>query len=216
MQNLVIIGNSGSARECLDIFNEMLHADSTLSKRCRFKGFLAWKGYKADMKGLEHLLLGSDEEYSPQQDDVFAIGLGQPLLRKAAYEQFAQAGCRFFTLIHPWSSIAPSAYIGEANIFQRATTVHCDVRIGNANYFNGAVNLSHDVTVGDYNFFGPYALILGGASIGCCNTLSVQSTLLPGAKIGQENMIAPGAFVYKGCKNRCRLAGNPALNIGEV
>ena len=216
MQNLVIIGNSGSARECLDIFNEMLHADSTLANRYRFKGFLAWKGYKADMKGLEHLLLGSDEDYSPQQDDVFAIGLGQPLLRKAAYEQFAQAGCRFFTLTHPWTFIAPSANIGQANIFHRNSSVHSNATLGNANYLNGCVNISHDALIGDYNFFGPFSLALGDTRIGCANTIGVYGSLLPGARIGDENMIAPGAFVYKGCKNRCRLAGNPALNIGEV
>jgi len=36
---------------------------------------------------------------------------------------------------------------------------------------------------------------------------------LSGAKIGNDNTIAPGAFVYKGCRDNRLLAGNPALDI---
>jgi acetyltransferase-like isoleucine patch superfamily enzyme len=33
------------------------------------------------------------------------------------------------------------------------------------------------------------------------------------AKIGNNNVIAPGAFVYKGCRDGCLMAGNPALDV---
>ena len=46
--------------------------------------------------------------------------------------------------------------------------------------------------------------------------VATQCTLLPKARIGNRNILAPGSFVYKGCRDNCRLAGNPALNLGPV
>ncbi len=216
MKNLVIIGNSGSARECYDVFLEMQSAQAENATSYRFKGFLAWKGFTADLRDLSSFFLGNDTDYTLCPDDVCVIGLGKPALRKAAYEELKARGASFINLIHPLCSISPTATLGEANILQRNSTVHSYAQLGNANYLNGAVNLSHDALVGNYNFFGPFTMVLGEAKVGSSNMFGVYSTLLPGAKVGDENMIAPGAFIYKGCKNRCRMAGNPALKIGEV
>lgn len=213
MRRLWIIGNSGAARECYWLFRDMLSADAKLEKTCEFAGFLAWRGYASNLKTLAEFFRGEALDYMPTLEDVFAIGVGAPQLRSDIWLTMKERGAKFFTLVHPWSDIAPSAIIGEANIFQRASTVFCDAVIGNANYLNGAVNISHDVKLGDANFLGPYALALGGSQIGSRNLLSVRTTLLPGARIGDDNIITPGSFVYKGCGNHRRLTGNPALPV---
>lgn len=216
MPQVVIIGNSGAARECYWLLDDMVRAAPGLKNYYMFKGFLVWNGYRGDLKKLAHFLLGDAREYVPSPDDLFVIGIGQPYLRKAAYEDFKARGADFLTLVHPWSEISPEAEVGEANIFQRGSTVHCDTCIGNANYFNGAINVGHDVEIGDYNFIGPASLLLGECSIGSQNMLGVRCTLLPKACVGNGNILAPGSIVYKGCKDNCRLAGNPALNIGDI
>ena len=81
---------------------------------------------------------------------------------------------------------------------------------------NGSVTLSHDVCVGDANFFGPFALLLGGCTVGSRNMVAVKTTILANARVGNDNMLAPGCFVYKGCGNGVRMAGNPAVKIGKV
>jgi len=216
MPNVVIIGNGGAARECHDLLQDMMQVAPSLKYYYIFKGFLAWKGYQADLKTLAAYDLGHSDEYSMQSEDMFVIGLGEPALRRAAYEEYKAKKASFLTLIHPWSDISSTAQIGEANIFQRGSTIFCDTSVGNANYFNGASNLAHDVTIGDYNFIGPASLILGGCTVGSENIFGVHTSVLPGAKIGNNNMFAPGSIVYKGCKNSCRMAGNPALKIGDV
>ena len=165
------------------------------------------------MKGLARFLLGDARNYSPSAEELFVIGIGQPDLRKAVFEDFKARGVAFLTLVHPWADIAPTAQVGEANIFQRGSTVHCDASIGHANYFTVAVNLAHDARVGDYNFIGPASLLLGESRIGSQNMIGVRSTILPKARIGNGNSIAPGSIVYKGCGDNRRLAGNPALTI---
>lgn len=216
MRRLIIIGNSGAARECYWLFQDMCAADAGLKIQYGFHGFLSWRNYGADLKSLRHMFLGEALDYSITEEDVFAIGIGKPGLREDVYMTMKSRGASFFTLCHPLADINPEATIGEANIFQRNSTVFCDAALGNANYLNGAVNLSHDASVGDYNFIGPFSLVLGNCSVGSRNLLAARTTLLPGARIGDDNIIAPASVVYKGCRNSCRLAGNPALSIGAV
>ena len=213
MPQIVIIGNSGAARECYWLLDDMIRAAPGQRNYYKFKGFLAWNGYQGDLKKLAHFLLGDTREYVLSSEDLFVIGIGQPDLRKVIYEDFKARGAGFLTLAHPWSDISPAAEVGEANIFQRGSTVHCDACIGNANYFNGAINVGHDVEIGDYNFIGPASLLLGESRIGSQNMIGVRSTILPKARIGNGNSIAPGSIVYKGCGDNRRLAGNPALKI---
>ena len=213
MADIIIIGNSGAARECHALFQEMLCAAPGLQYLYKFKGFLSWQNYSGNLKGHNAQLLGDAETYPISNNDLFVIGIAAPALRRAVYENLKKRGASFLTLIHPWSEISPEATIGEGNIFQRGSTVYCDSIVGNANYFNGAINLAHDVTIGDYNFIGPASLILGGCTVGNENSIGVHSVLLPKASIGNSNIIAPGSIVYKGCKDNCRLAGNPALDI---
>lgn len=215
MPQVIIIGNSGAARECYWLLDDMVRSAPGLRNYYIFKGFLAWNGYQGDLKKMAHFLLGDARDYSPSTDELFVIGIGQPNLRKAVFEDFKERGANFLTLVHPWSDISPVAEVGEANIFQRGSSVHCDVCIGNANYFNGAINVGHDVEIGDYNFIGPASLLLGDCSIGSQNMIGVRSTFLAKSRIGSGNIIAPGSVIYKGCGNNCRLAGNPALKIGE-
>lgn len=215
MPQVIIVGNSGAARECYWLLQDMIQATPGLANIYKFRGFLSWKRHVADLKSMSSWLLGDADDYVIQPDDVFVIGMGDPGLRKAVFESFKERGASFLTLIHPWSNINSTAQLGEGNIFQRGSTVYCDSVVGNANYFNGAVNVAHDVQIGDYNFLGPFSLLLGECRIGSGNTMSTQTTILPKARVGDCNHIAPGSFVYKGCKNNCRMAGNPALKIGQ-
>ena len=216
MNDVIIIGNSGAARECYWLLDDMLRLAPGFKNICRFGGFLSWKGYDGDLKELACHALGSSDNHEVRDNAQYVIGVGQPALRKAIFEEFKARGARFMTLVHPWADISPSAVIGEANIFQRWSSVFCNAVVGNANYCNGAVNLAHDVVVGDYNFLGPVVLLLGNCAIGSENQIGAQCNILPGARIGDGNIIAPGSSVYKGSGDNCRLAGNPARNLGKV
>lgn len=205
--NLVIIGNSSAARECYWLAQEIWGG------RLRFKGFLSFEGYPQNLRDLAPMEIGVDDAFVPAQGDVFAIGIASPRLRLKAYAKWKARGAAFCNLVHPSSHVGGSARMGEALIATANCHFSCDTSMGNANYFNGAVVVAHDAVIGDGNFFGPYTLILGGAHIGDGNAFGVRSVVLPRARIGNNNIIAPGAYIYKGCRNGCRMAGNPALRI---
>ena len=156
------------------------------------------------------------DNYVISRDDAFVIGIADPGLRHAVYRAFRERGAHFLTLIHPWSEVAPDVILGEGNILQRGTRIATGSVIGNANYFNGAVHIASDVVAGDCNFVGPGAMLLEESRLGDGNSLGVRSLLQAGSAIGDANMIAPGSVVCGSYGDRHRMAGNPAVIIGET
>lgn len=208
-KRLVIIGNAGAARECYWLVRDIIEQTSDLE----LKGFLAFEGNPGNLCELAEYSMGSDEEYRAEQGDVFAIGIGLPALRLKAFRKWKERGAQFVNLIHPTVRLIGEVSLGEANILACASCISCNTSIGDANYLNGSVVIGHDVHIGDANFFGPFSMVLGNAAVGTANSFGVRAVAMDKAVIGDSNIIAPGAYVYKGCGNGCRMHGNPALNI---
>lgn len=216
MRHVVIVGNSGAARECYALFREIVQARPEMERLYSFKGFLSWKAYEGNLKRHAGLLLGDADEYGISREDAFVIGIADPGLRHAVYRFFRERGADFLTLIHPWSEVAADVELGEGNILQRGTTVASGAVIGNANYLNGAVHVASDVVTGDCNFVGPGAILLERSRLGDENSLGVRSILQEGCRIGDGNIIAPGSVVCGAYGDRRRIAGNPAVILGET
>lgn len=216
MPDTYIVGNSGAARECYWILRDLLESAPGLAPYYNFRGFYSWGGHPDNLKDLSPMALGPVEDKAVQLDATYIIGAGQPRLRRDIFRYLKERGAKLMNLIHPWTSICPSAKIGEGNVFQRGCTIYPNAEVGDGNYINGAANLSHDAKIGDFNFLGPYSIVLGGASIGDMNHLGPCSMVMDKSRVGNNNIIAPGTIIYKGCKHNCRMAGNPALRIGAV
>jgi len=209
VRRIVILGNSGAARECYWLLQDVLQAQSDL----RFKGFLSFEGFKGNLCELSDLEMGSDDNYPAEQEDLFVIGIGNPVVRGKAFLKWKGRGCQFMNLVHPTVRFVGSHSIGEANILAHGCHISCNTTIGSANYLNGSVVLGHDVRIGDNNFLAPFTQLLGGARVGSGNSFGVNTVALAGAKIGSNNTIAPGAYIYKGCGDNQFLAGNPAQRV---
>lgn len=212
---IVIIGNSGAARECYQLWMDCMWASPSLRFSSQFKGFLSYKGYEGTLGEIAHLSLGDMDEYEVADQDRFVIGIASPAIRESVFTSMKKKGAVFLNLISPWSYVPESFQMGEGNIINSHCNFSGGSSVGNANYFNGGVRLGHDVRIGDFNFFGPSTTALGGVIIGNRNTMAVQSVLLEGARIGDANHIHPASVLFKGCRNNCRMAGNPALPVFE-
>lgn len=216
MEQIIIIGNSGAARECHQLFMDSSWSSPTLRTNSAFKGFLSFKNYPGHLGELSNLFLGDFDDYEIAPEDRFIIGIGSPRLRKSVYLAVKERNGKLFNLVSPWSYIPGDCTIGEGNIINSNCNFSGADHIGNGNYFNGNVRLGHDVSIGDFNFFGPSTTVLGGATVGSENTVAVHSVLLEGSRMGNNNHIHPASVLFKGCKNNCRMAGNPAQKIASI
>lgn len=216
MLDIMIVGNSGAARECHQLLIDCIWGSPTLRYGIRFGGFLSYNGHPSDLGALAGDFKGDLADWKISPDDRFVIGIGLPGLRRQAFEELKGRGASFINLISPWSYVPGDFILGEGNIINSGCNFSGGSKAGDGNYFNGGVRLGHDVEIGSCNFFAPSTTALGGARVGDCNLMAVQSTLLDHARIGSYNHIAPGSIVYKGCRDHCRMSGNPALKIGAV
>lgn len=207
MRQVVIIGNSGAARECYWLLEQVRQKEDDLA----FKGFLSFEGFPHQLHELAQLEMGVDEDYAYSPEDVFVLGLGAPPLRARAYAKWKERGARFINLIHPDVFIPPSSRLGEANVIAWSNFISCNVTLGNVNYLNTNVTLGHDVVLGDANFIGSFSIVQGHARLGSRNRLASQSVILASVEIGDDNILAPGTVMYKGCAHKVILAGNPAF-----
>ncbi len=211
-RNVIIIGNSGAALECHTLLTGML-VTPVVRTIYTFKGFLSHKGYKGNLGVLSHCELGSDADYIPQERDVFALGIGNNALRLEAYQQMKAKGGEFINLISPWVEMAPTVQMGEGNNIHTGCRFSENVVIGNANYLNGNACLGHGVNMGDGNFLGQQSMIMGSAQVGNCNHLSPGAMIMEHAQVGNHNKISPLSVLFKGCKDNCLMAGNPAIKL---
>ncbi len=59
MPRILIIGNSGAARECYWVLRDVMESAPGLAHYYSFGGFLDWKGYAGDLKDLRDFYLGT-------------------------------------------------------------------------------------------------------------------------------------------------------------
>lgn len=209
MRDVIIIGNSGAAREIYWLLRQIQERDRAL----RFKGFLSFENYPQKLEELANFEIGNDDDYIPGESDVFVIGIGEPALRAKAYRKWKEKDANFINIVHPDLFIPPSTDLGEANIICFASFISCNVKIGKANFLNTHVVLGHDVTIGDANFIGSFSIIQGGAKIGSRNKLAAQSNMLANSRLGDDNKVSPGSVIYRGKFNHAIIKGNPAFQI---
>ena len=211
MLQLVIIGNSSAGRETYEVFMDGLAGEA--AQAMAFKGFLSHMGYAGNLGKLQHLLLGSDENYVIEPQDRFVVAIADPALRSAAHNMLRERGAQFCNIISKRAYVSPDAVLGEGNILGRGGTGTSGVRMGNGNYLNGACKIGHDVAMGNFNFLGPNVTILGSCRVGDGNRFGVNSVLLDKCSVEDNNVFSPGSYVYKGCKSNLRMAGNPAYAV---
>lgn len=214
MQKVYIVGGNGFARECYLYLLWM----SEMNPDIQFGGFLGHGGYghTVDYLNLQEFYLGEVADHKFNINEYVVIGAGYPELREKIYKELKGRNVKMFNLVAPYVYINPTVEMGEGNVFVAPFTPGPNVKIGNGNVFNGDVVVGHDATIGDFNFFGGKSQILGGVKIGNSNKIGTASVFLPKSKIGNYNQIAPMSCIYKGCKNKCYMAGNPALKVGDV
>lgn len=209
---MFIVGGDGFARECASYLIEL----TQYSDEIEFGGFLGHNGYRVDFKSGARFFRGDVSEHVFQDEDFAVIGAGYPELRMKIYGDLKALGIRLFNLVARGCFLDPSIDLGEGNVFAPPFRSSPDMRIGNGNVFNGGVNTSHDNVIGDFNFFGPRSQLLGSVQVGNRNIVGANAVLLPKCKIGDDNKISPLSAVYKGCKNKCYMHGNPAVKTGVV
>lgn len=208
MHDLVIVGSGGLGPEIAWLVEE-INQDK---KSWNILGYLEASTAKVGTSVVGYPVLGTDADAARYRDARFALGVGDPRLRRRIVESMRGLGLQWATLISPTVRIHPSNRLGVGVTIGRLTDLTVCCSIGNHVMLNIHVVVGHSVEIGDYSVIDPNVTINGEARIG--------STCLVGANafvrdvtVGDCSTVGAGSVVVKDVEPDCVVAGVPAAVI---
>lgn len=151
----------------------------------------------------------------------FAIGIGEPKIRKKIYEKFPNY--HYPNLIHPKATLG---YLQDklieksiGNIITAGVVITNNVEIGNFNIFNLNTTVGHDCIIKNYISVMPSVNVSGNVEINDEVFIGVGAVILQGKSaedklfIGRSAVIGASSLVTKNIDDYCTVVGVPAKVI---
>ena len=210
---MIIIGAKGFAKEVLEtlkLLNDLEHLVFYDDVN---------KDIGDDLFGEYPILKTADAAYKyfTDIDGRFAIGIGNPVLRKKMFDKFSSLGGTIISTISPNANlgsfdvnIGVGSNILDGAIFSNSTKIG----IGCIIYYNAII--THDCILGDFVEVSPSATVLGRSQVGSYSQIGANATILPDIIIGENVIVGAGAVVTKNVPENSVVAGIPAKIIKKL
>jgi sugar O-acyltransferase (sialic acid O-acetyltransferase NeuD family) len=145
----------------------------------------------------------------------FVVTIGDNPTRARIFQDLLARGGTPQTIIHPFTSISPSARIGAGTVIFAGVVVNADSQIGQNCILNTNCNVDHDAQIAAHVHLCPSVGLAGNVTIGERTMLGTGAICIPGIKIGSDSKIGAGAVVLKHLPDHCKAFGNPARIYGQ-
>ena len=210
MQNLIIFGAGGMARETVAIIDSLNYPEKIYD----LMGFAVDDEYYEVGRHIMGYPVYSRKWLLDHKDNLVCVcGIGYPKDRRRVMLDLEKNGVKFVTVISPYAYVADKSAVGEGCIIGAYCFVSPDVSIGKGVFLNGPmVAIGHDSTVGSFVTCFPKAQISGKCSIGEAALIGSMAYVHEKKTVGEEAVVAPGAVVLRNVKAGAYAIGNPARN----
>lgn len=208
MKDLIIVGAGGMGRELLQWVEDLNRAET----RWRIKGFIddnlgALSGFDCD-----YSVIGRIHEWEPAEDEVFACGIADPMIKEQVVALLKSKGAQFTAVIHPTAVIGQNNLIGEGLVAYPNSCITSNAHIGDFVTLLSS-QIGHDAVVGDYSTISSCCDITGKVRIGRRVFIGSHVTIVPGRRVGDYAFLGAGSVVVSHVPAGARVMGNPAKKI---
>ena len=201
MQDIVIVGAGGFAREVLALIEKL----NEESPKWNVLGFIDDNLHALDNYDLGYSILGTISEWTPIADEKYAMAIASPQLKEKVSGMLKERGATFATLIHPKASVGKRAELGEGVILFEYTVVDIDVCLEDFVFINMFCTIGHDVVIGRCTTIAPGVGISGTCKIGQCVNMGGHAYIIPGRKVGNHAVVAAGSVIFNNVKEKTTL-----------
>jgi sugar O-acyltransferase (sialic acid O-acetyltransferase NeuD family) len=163
-------------------------------------------GFVDDTPGKD--VLGRIDDLRTIPHDAIVIAIGDNRLRRGLVEKLA--GERLATAIHPFTSIAASASIGEGSMISAGVIVQPRAVIGRCVILNTKASVDHDSVIGDLGHISLGATIGANVRIGEGTLIAAGATIVSGMTVGSRSIVGAGAVVVRDVPDDVTAFGVPA------
>ena len=208
MKKILIVGAGGFGRELLQWIKDINAEKPTWE----IGGFLDDNLQALDGVEIDYPVVGTISDWQPKDDEVFALAMGKPQLKRMGVEKLKSRGAHFAAVIHPTALVSPFAHYGEGLVMFPYSKLSCNSTVGD---FVSILTtpIGHDNEIGDYT------MISGGCNIVRNVKIGKDVFVAAGVCIAQDVVVKDGAYiglgsvVLKDVKAGTKVFGNPARII---
>ena len=208
MKKILIVGAGGFGRELLQWIKDINAEKPTWE----IGGFLDDNLQALDGVEIDYPVVGTISDWQPKDDEVFALAMGKPQLKRMVVEKLKSRGAHFAAVIHPTALVSPFAHYGEGLVMFPYSKLSCNSTVGD---FVSILTtpIGHDNEIGDYT------MIIGGCNIVRNVKIGKDVFVAAGVCIAQDVVVKDGAYiglgsvVLKDVKAGTKVFGNPARII---
>jgi sugar O-acyltransferase (sialic acid O-acetyltransferase NeuD family) len=144
------------------------------------------------------------------EHDAIIVAIGDNRLRRTITEQLLATGERLATAIHPFSSIAASATIGDGAMISAGAIILPRAVIGRGALVNTKASIDHDSAIGDYAHVSAGATVGANVRIGEAALIALGASVISGCSVGARSVIGAGAVVVRDVADDVVAFGVPA------
>lgn len=152
-------------------------------------------------------VIGKISDWKPIKDEVYVIGASSPMLKVELTTLLKARGCRFETLIAPWSIVSEDVELGEG-CFITAHSISAGVKLGNFVNINGAM-ITPGAVIDDYSTITGFAVV-EAAKIGKRVFVGSHAVVSSGVNVGDDAQISVGSIVNNDVETGTTVFGVPA------
>jgi sugar O-acyltransferase (sialic acid O-acetyltransferase NeuD family) len=144
------------------------------------------------------------------EHDAIVVAIGDNRTRREVTERLAAAGERLATAIHPFTSIAPSAAIGQGAMLSAGAIVLPRAVIGRGVIVNTKASVDHDSVVGDFAHISTGATLGANVRVGDESLVAIGASIVSGYRVGARTIVGAGAVVVRDVPDDVTVLGVPA------
>ena len=193
MTNIIILGNGGHARSCIDVIEA--------TGKYKIIG-LTGTADECGASVLGHTVIGSDDMLAEfrSRATCLAIGLGQfksSKLRERFYYRAVELGYELPPIISPFALVSQHSNIGEGTIIFHGAVVNAAANIGICNIINSKALIEHDASIGDFCHISTGVIVNGSSIIGDRSFVGSGSIIVNNITIPKDSFIRSGSGVKR-------------------
>lgn len=174
-------------------------------------GFIDDKDVDMSEFGIREKVIGPIHGWKPIGDEVYAIGAAQPGVKEKLATLLKAEGCRFETLIAPWSIVSPNVSLGEGCMIT-AYSISSGARLGSFVNINGSM-ICAGAEIGDYTTTTGFTVV-ERAIVERSVFIGSHAVIKEGVRVGEKANISAGSIVTEDVQPGALMFGVPAEAIG--
>lgn len=205
MEDLVIIGTGGFAKEVLWLIEEI----NMQQGQWNILGFIDEYSTKI-VHGYN--VIGDDQWLLNYKDKINVVcAVGSPKIKKKIIEKLKNKSNIVFPNIIAYDIICDykNVDIGVGCIISFNNVITTDIKIGNFVTINLSCTIGHDTVIEDYVTINPGSNISGSVYLGECANIGTGTKVIQGVSVGENTILGAGTVVIHNIPDNCTAVGVP-------